>query len=109
MEGWNEEIEATRANWLKASQEIGFKIYMPFTAYIGDNEINAFAFLPGYGTKKGIIIDLIFPPFFDSNDLIKKWANDNNIGISFINIEAYSNYDQEFFLETLTDWGKSND
>jgi len=57
MEDWIQEIEATRAIWFKASKEIGFKIIMPDTVYIDDKEIDAFAFLPCYGTKKGIIID----------------------------------------------------
>jgi hypothetical protein len=108
MEDWIQEIEATRANWLKASKEIGFKIFMPFTMYVDDKEIDAFAFLPCYGAEKGIIIDLIFPPFFDSNDSIKKWADDNGYGYSFLNIEVYSKYDKDFFVETLNDWGKFN-
>jgi|SRR5690606_22244507 len=98
--------EKARNSWIKASEELKFKIVTPFNTLIEDKETSLFAYLPQYGSPKGMIVELTEEPEFLTNSEVIKWAKQNEHFYSFINIDSYLNFDKDFFAGTLDDWGK---
>ncbi|MDT3740776.1 MAG: hypothetical protein RO257_14900 [Candidatus Kapabacteria bacterium] len=101
----HKEYKKVEENWYIAAKEFNFKIITPFKFNFKNKEKTIFALLPNFGSEKGMIIDLIYPPEFSTDIEIVEWANENSYFYSFINIESYLNYDKEVFNETLNDWG----
>ncbi len=97
-------ITKIRENWLLASEEFAFKILTPYQILIDDKERNVFAFLPDYGSDNGMVIELIYPPEFNTDKEIIEWSRKNGCFFSFINAESYSEYEKALFGETLKDW-----
>ena len=94
-------------HWLNASEMLNFRIKTPFFINIDDNEFRqAAAYLPDYGTPKGMIFDVIDISKGEETDKrIWDWAKDNGIFCSFINFQSYKDYDEKLIIETLKDWG----
>src|SRR5690606_29178371 len=92
--------EKARNSWIKASEELKFKIVTPFNTLIEDKETSLFAYLPQYGSPKGMIVELTEEPEFLTNSEVIKWAKQNEHFYSFINIDSYLNFDK-IFLQVL--------
>jgi len=91
-------------NWLKASNKLAFNIITPYSIIIEGKPKEIFAFLPNYGSPNGSIVVLITSQFEIDNEIIN-WAKSNGIFYSFIYIDSFFTYDEEFFKEILLDWG----
>jgi hypothetical protein len=102
----NEKIEMARINWMKASDELGFKFISPYSVTEDNKEYVFFAFIPKYGSPKGTIIDLIFAPAYEMSNKTIEIANANGCLYSFINIDSIIDYNREYFLDIIEDWGK---
>jgi hypothetical protein len=101
-----EKIDLARINWIKASDELGFNITSPYYIIKDDRKIRFFAFIPQYGSPRGTLIDLIFSPAYETNNKIQEIANALGYFHSYINVDAYIDYNPNRFLETIDDWGK---
>lgn len=99
-----EHTEVARKNWLKASLSLSFKLVTPYFVEINGNKLEVFAFLPAYGSQKGTLICLTSPPHFKTDKKIVNWAKENNINYSFINIEDFQSYNENYIKEILEDW-----
>jgi hypothetical protein len=95
-----------RMNWIKASSELSFNIISPYIYQFHDRNIEIFAYLPEYGSKKGILYDIIFPPEYETNKDVIHIAKIMECFCSFINIDTIQEYNKKYFEETLNDWGK---
>lgn len=95
-----------RNSWLKGSEELKFEIISPFKIFIEGKEIFLFAYLPQYGSKKGMVLELTEAPDFITDTNVIKWAKENQYHYSFINVHSYLNYDKDLFIDTLNDWGR---
>jgi hypothetical protein len=100
-----EKIQQARENWVKASMDLSFKIISPYYIEINGKEKEIFAFLPRYGSIKGTLVELTSEPDFKTDSDIICFAKENNIFCSFINMKSCLKYDQDYFKETLEDWG----
>ena len=101
------QILSTREAWIKAGEVFDFEILTPITLTINGADKEIFAYIDGYGSENGTIIELIGPPDYQGdNDAIHKWSIENNYFLSFINIEIYQTFDKKNFSETLKDWGR---
>jgi hypothetical protein len=101
----NDQIEIARNNWIKASNELGFKIITPFEILIEKNEREVFAYLPEYGSHNGAIVELFTSSEkIKIDDAIKDWARSNNCFYSFCSIESFLEYNIVYFREILKDW-----
>lgn len=98
------QIKQLRTNWLKAAEEMNFRIVSPCEIKIEGALTKTFAFLPDFGSPKGMIICLTCPPQFQTDKSIIEWANEKGYFYSFINIENYLIYDEQVYKESLTDW-----
>ena len=98
------QIEIARNNWIKASNELGFKIITPFEILTEEKEREVFAYLPEYGSTNGVVVELFKSPDCKTDDAIRNWARSNNCFISFCNIEDFLEYDVAYFREVLKDW-----
>lgn len=105
----DEQIEVARTNWLKASLNLFFKFETPFFVEINGNKREMFAFLPKYGSPNGTIICLTSSPQFETDQEIIQWAKENSFYYSFLNIEDFQKYDENYFKELLEDWMKYED
>lgn len=101
-----EQIELARTNWLKASLSLFFKLVTPYFVEINGNKREVFAFLPEYGSPIGTIICLTSSPKFETYPEIIQWAKENKIYCSFLNVEDFENYNENYFKDILEDWVK---
>jgi hypothetical protein len=92
--------------WLKASQKLGFELVMPYKIRIAGSEKEVFAFVPGYGSPNGTLVELTYPPVYESDNDIKQWTETKQVFCSFVNAENFMVYDEPYFMSMLKDWGK---
>lgn len=102
----NERIEIARTNWLKASLNLFFKLDTPYFVDINGNKQEVFAFLHEYGAPNGTIICLTSSPQFVTDREIIQWAKEKKIYCSYLNIEDFQIYNEDYFKEILDDWMK---
>jgi hypothetical protein len=100
------QVDIARANLLKASKELGFKVITPFVLDGNNLPHVAFAYLPDYGSPRGTVVGLISAPTYETDKAVERWAEANNCFYSFLNVEALLAYSQEYFLELLKDWAE---
>jgi hypothetical protein len=105
----DKKINIGRTNWIKASFELSFKIISPYIYQNQDKKIKIFAYLPEYGSQNGALVDITFPPGYEINKDIKETAEIMECFYSCINIDECQNYDENYFKETLNDWGMKNE
>lgn len=60
------QVEIARGNWLKASEELKFKIVTPYLLEINGITKTAFAYLPEYGSPNGVILGLTAAPDYET-------------------------------------------
>jgi hypothetical protein len=102
-----DQIFSIREAWIKAAEVFDFEILTPITLTINGVDKEIFAYLDGYGSENGTIIQLIGPPDYQDEDtVISKWSKENKYFCSLINVEVYQTFDKKLFNETLKDWGK---
>jgi len=94
-------ITQVQENWIRALKKLNFEIHCPYIINYDNEEIEVFAFLPNYGSENGIILQLTAPPDFDADKRIIEYAKQNRCGYSFINVQVYLEYKEEFFRETF--------
>jgi hypothetical protein len=99
-------IETARENWIKASGILNFKIITPYFILVNGNAKEVFMFLPEYGSRNGLIADLIFPPEFEIDKEIRAWAKENKCFCSFMYIEGQLSYNEKDIQDALDDWMK---
>lgn len=101
----HELVNRIRNNFQKASKKYKFDIISPYTIECDGVDKIIFAMIPFNKDINGILISLLFPPDYSSDEEVISFANKNNFKYSFINIELYQFYNDELFCETLIDWG----
>jgi hypothetical protein len=99
-----EKVQLARENWQRASMDLSFKIVSPFYLKINGKEKEVFAFLPEYGTPKGVLVALTCSPNFNTDTEIINFATANGFFYSFINVDTCLKYDERYFKEILADW-----
>lgn len=90
--------------WEKASADLGFKIVFAEDKPIGKS-IKYFAFLPEYGSKKGIYLGFYIQDESTLNSALSKFCKQSKVPCSFINPETFKAYKKQYFIDTLLDWG----
>lgn len=92
-----------RERFLLASEEFGFEIIMPI-CLDEEKQLNAFAYMPGYGSENGAIICLLSSEN-ESEAEIKDWCRENKYFCSSLNVEPLLwEYKRSYFRELLRDW-----
>ena len=100
----DDKLKIARHNFALAAEEFGFKFESPFSL---SNEIEAFGYISNYGSKNGVVVCLMSPPDFLTDNAVADWCKENNCFCSFLNIELISGaYKRSYFREMLRDWGK---
>jgi hypothetical protein len=97
-------VSIIRQHWLLASESLGFEIITPFKINHKGKDIMCFGFLPKYGSKKGMVIELTSPPYFETNKEIINACDENGLFFSFIDVQMFQNYDEDKFIEALKEW-----
>ncbi len=85
--------------WQSASEDLGIEIETNFVLNTEEGKVNYPVFVKNFGRKRGTIVArhelfLDFP-----------MPKHKQYYISAVNAEIYSNYNREYFIETLEDWG----
>ncbi len=96
--------EKVRSYWLLASKNLNFEIVTPFTVTINNKKREVFAYLPKYGSKNGMIIELIGPPEYATDKEVIIWARQKGYFSSFMNIEDFKVYNESNYIDALRDW-----
>lgn len=91
--------------WRIAGEKLGVTVMAPYDFIFGGRAHSCLAFLPHFGTEKGILVLGMSPPEFHTDKTIEAVAERTGVGCSILNVERYRQYDEEFFRETLCDWG----
>ncbi|MBQ6796417.1 MAG: hypothetical protein IJP10_00230 [Clostridia bacterium] len=99
-----DQLKNARRNFLLASEEFGFEFESPFAL---TNEIEAFGYIPNYGSENGVVICLTTPPDFSTDNRVISWCREIDCFYSSLNIEfLIGEYKRSYFREMLRDWGK---
>lgn len=91
--------------WIKASEELGFRIVAPYSLVCDSCVFECVAYLPDFGSINGMVVYLMLPrPSYDTPGLMEA-ARALDMYYSCINGEVYGVFDAEVFKEALRDWG----
>ncbi|WP_109831275.1 hypothetical protein [Reichenbachiella versicolor] len=93
-----------KETWQEASSKLSFEIIMPYKIESNDFEVEVFGFLPNYGSENGMLVEIMYPPYFEMDRNIIQWAKGNDCFYAFINADEYLKYDKNKFMEILEDW-----
>ena len=97
-------LKIARHNFALASKDFGFEFESPFTL---TNEIEAFGYIPNYGSKNGVVICLFDPPDLLTDNRVVDWCKEMDCFWSFLSIESLAGeYKRSYFRSMLRDWGK---
>lgn len=88
-----------------AGDRLGVIVEAPYELVCAGRRHPCVAFLPHFGTHKGILVLATSPPAFDTDPTIAADAATTGVGCSCINTELYRTYDDEQFRSTLREWG----
>lgn len=98
----NTDFAAAARAWQHAAQELCFEIVSPFVLQNDLRAHNCIAWLPHFFSKKrGVLV-------VGHGTLDKTFISDSNrldYSLSIINMQSYSVYDRQLFIDTLLDWG----
>jgi hypothetical protein len=99
------EREKLIAAWALASERLGIRVVSPFefNGSLGSHE--CIAFLPDFGSSKGMLVQATYPPMFATDDALVTDAGKVGYYVSFINANSYATFDIQIFQEALKDWG----
>ena len=91
--------------WNEASRDLDVRVVAPFSLEVGGRSVSCLAFLPDFGSANGMVVGGCVPPGFEVDSLMASRAQEAGMYYAFINLECYSTYQREAFVEELTDWG----
>lgn len=92
--------------WHTASKLLGIEVVAPFTLRTEKKSADCIAFLPDFGSPRGMVIGMHIPLTSDMDDeTLAICAEKREMFCSYLNPEVYATYDEEKFKETLIDWG----
>jgi hypothetical protein len=91
--------------WRTAGDRLGVVVEAPYDFSWAGRSHSCLAFLPHFGTRRGILVLGTHPPDFDTDPYVAADAASADMGCSFINVERYRTYDEEQFQSTLSEWG----
>jgi hypothetical protein len=92
--------------WRMAAAALSIRIEAPYPLEGADGrEILCIAFLPDFGSPKGMVIGLACRPNYKIDGTLKLSAETRGLFYSFINPDIYEQYNDEVFKEALVDWG----
>lgn len=99
-----EKLRKVRDNFERAARDFGFVFTSPFQLQNGQT---AFAHIDRYGSEKGTVILLAFPPAFDAERGIRAQCEAEGFFCSTLNAELLTTkYSHTYFHEMLRDWGR---
>ena len=91
-------------NWKQASKDLGIRIEIPYRITYKEKTIEVIAYLPDFGSKNGMVINMVHPPEFTVNPDLEQICQGLDLFYSSINAELYKTYDKKLYTETLVDW-----
>ena len=99
-----QKTEKIRNNFLLAAQDFGFEFESPFSLADG---LEAFGYIPYYGSKNGVIICLDSSMNSEIDQRIFEWCREMECFRSVLSMEFYAHeYKRSYFREMLRDWGR---
>ncbi|NVD73357.1 hypothetical protein HUX88_22870 [Duganella sp. BJB1802] len=87
--------------------ELGIKATCPYDLSNGSDVVRFAAYLPHFGSGRGLLINEVCEPDFATSEPHRLVAERENIPISFVNPLSIVN--QREFIEALQDWGYFGD
>jgi hypothetical protein len=85
--------------WLRAADELGIRITVPYVISSGRGPAVYVAFIPDFGGPRGMVV---WPVAGKDDRLVAA----REAALYFSQLSAsYSAFDRQLFIDTLTDWG----
>ena len=94
----NENLDTLAAAWRRAA-DLGLNVTAPFD--LADGSASCIAWVADFGSTRGTVV----AGRRSASKDIRAFATSGAMYCSEVDEEAYSRYDRELFVETLTDWG----
>jgi hypothetical protein len=99
-------FDQTVAAWRQAAGDLGFQLEAPYVLKYQDRSFMCIAYLPHFGGVNGMVVGALVPlPSIGTQVDFRIAADKLNLYYSSINLESYSRYDKDKFIDTLSDWG----
>jgi hypothetical protein len=89
----------------QAASDLRVEVITPYSVSSGGVSHECLAFLPEFGSKKGMVVEGIEPPDFAISNELKNAAKEQGLYCSFINMDPYRSYNPDSFIRMLSDWG----
>jgi hypothetical protein len=105
MESRDAKLEQLIAAWQTARLELRIQVVAPFKIKYNRSSCNCVAFLPQFGSPRGMILQAWFSPNFCKDRLLAEYAECAGLYLSTINGDAYSPFSSLLFKDTLNNWG----
>jgi len=101
----DEQRESVYDAWRVAADALSIRIQVPYLLKTPDGEeVLCAAYLPDFGGPRGMVFGL-WDHLAHLGDKVGTAAKSQGLYFSRINPEVYDYYDEEVFVEALTDWG----
>lgn len=97
-------LERAAEVWREAGDKLRFKVTAPFRLESDGQSAWCIAFLPDFGSPKGVVVAPMMPPAFDIDPLIEKLAKKHGYFCSFMSAVGWE-YDEAAIKDALVDWG----
>jgi hypothetical protein len=86
--------------FMVAEQDLAIEVVAPFDLIVDGQSYRFLAFLPHFGSPKGMVVAA-----GPSDDGLWTAAQKAGYYMSSVNVDVYSTYMREHFVDTLKDWG----
>ena len=94
------------AAWRTAGEILRVSVQAPYVFVDArGREFPCLAFLPEFGGPRGMIVEAIEGPDFNTDTALAVAASEAGVYCSFVNPEQYAVFEEETFKEALRDWG----
>jgi len=101
----DEQRERVYAAWRIAADALSIRVEVPYLLKTSDGEeLLCAAQLPDFGGPKGMVFSLL-DHLTHLGGKVGSAAKSRGLYYSIINPAIYDHYDEEIFIEALTDWG----
>lgn len=101
----DKQLEELIAAWVLASERLAIRVVAPFDFKVGATLYKCIAYLPDFGSPKGMLVQATFPPNFATDEALASNARKVGYYITFVNANSYSTFDLQEFQDALKDWG----
>ena len=92
-------------SWATASRLLGIRVTTPCSTRLGEISVDCLAFLPDFGSPKGMVVGTLFRPYMETDNTLEDFAKARGMFYSCLSLPDFADFDKRKHKEMLLDWG----